>query len=349
MYNEGVTDYSLFVRPQGTLKAVMLFVDFPGRPSGQTIPALFESLTDGMPEWYEAVSAGRMSLDIDPVFKWYHLPRGLLDYFKQDTSQPWDKEGYLSDTVTAADDDVDFSKYSFVYIARPAPDNIGGTVLALPQNKGIQADGVTVRHSVFLNSGNRTTGRPSERVLGSIHETAHIFGVPDLYDFDTGGYSYAGNWDIMSYAPANGGFLAWHLAKFGWLNADQLICIERGEVTATLSPIERSEGLRAVVVRLSATTAYVIEARDPNGSMFCKSGVLVYSVDLTLRGGTGPIRIKPSAGGTSARQSRCGELSDAPFGIGPGDVTSYADAAIGLSIEVTGRDDRGYSVRVSKT
>ena len=99
-------------------------------------------------------------------------------------------------------------------------------------------------------------------------------------------------------------------------------------------------------------TAYVIEARRRLGqdARLCDEGVLVYSVDATVRSGDGPIRVRAAQRGRNADLiDRCGPLYDAPFDKGPGEVARFTDSATGISMEVLGRaTGGGYRVRVER-
>ncbi len=71
---------------------------------------------------------------------------------------------------------------------------------------------------------------------------------------------------MMSWNDPGGHFLAWQKWKLGWLDPSQLTCLdEPGEVTTTITPLERSGGLKAIVVPTGLSSAYVIEARKRIG------------------------------------------------------------------------------------
>ena len=79
------SDWVAHPRPVGTLKAIMLFVDFPDRPAS----AVTQTLADRLPHsrrrtttssrascpWYDMASYGRLHVDLHPVLKWYRMPK----------------------------------------------------------------------------------------------------------------------------------------------------------------------------------------------------------------------------------------------------------------------------------
>ena len=60
--------------------------------------------------------------------------------------------------------------------------------------------------------------------------------------------------------------------------------------------IERSGGLKAVIVPISPSKVVVIESRRPEGvdKNLKKSGALVYLVDSSIQSGYGPVRVYPA-------------------------------------------------------
>jgi len=164
---------------------------------------------------------------------------------------------------------------------------------------------------------------------------------------------FAGGWDTMSFVTPGAHFLAWHKRKLGWLAPTQVVCLTgSGPIEETLTPASAAGGLKAVVVPTSTATAYVIEVRDQTGEdgRLCSSGVLIYTVSASIANGSGPITVKPAHNGTDPELiDQCGPLYDAPFGIGPGQVSSFSDATVPLTVEVlASAPDNGYVVRVSR-
>ena len=100
---------------------------------------------------------------------------------------------------------------------------------------------------------------------------------------------------MMSWNDPGGHFLAWQKWKLGWLDPSQLTCLDGpGEVTTTITPLERSGGLKAIVVPTGLSSVYVIEARKRIGEddWLCDDGVLIYSVNSSIRSGNGPVQVR---------------------------------------------------------
>jgi len=123
-------------------------------------------------------------------------------------------------------------------------------------------------------------------------------------------------------------------------------------VTATVTPLERAGGLKAVVVPLNNTEAYVIEARRKIGedAPLCEEGVLVYKVDSSVRSGYGPVKVmQAQQDPNSGLRDKCGPLYNAPFDKAKGEVARFDDNSAGVSMQVLSSGADGYRVRVART
>ena len=120
------SDWVAHPRPVGTVKAVVLFVDFPDRPASavtQVSPIdyrqpqpYWEFLKASVP-WFSTASYGRFNLEVTPIYKWYRMPRNStqwrMDYRSNDPARRLSAEGqgeFTAAAVAAADADVDFSE-----------------------------------------------------------------------------------------------------------------------------------------------------------------------------------------------------------------------------------------------
>jgi hypothetical protein len=103
---------------------------------------------------------------------------------------------------------------------------------------------------------------------------------------------------------------------------------------------------------MGPTFAYVVEARRKIGvdSGLCETGVLVYSVDSSIRSGHGPVRVRTAQEDTSSSLvNRCGPLYNAPFDKAEGEVGTFEDANAGFSVRVLSSGTSGYRVQVART
>jgi M6 family metalloprotease-like protein len=334
----------------------MLFVDFPDLHRSESARILYERLVLRARRWYDEVSYGRLQLEVAPVKRWFRMPHRVAAYGLRDGISGPEQQAYLADAVAAADGAVDFSSYQILYVVAAKGTGVERSP-AFHQFPGgaVVADGTELRFGATFFEDTKDDARTAANVL--IHETGHVLGLPDLYDVPNprywSGFRFAGGWDVMSSLDPGSHFLAWEKWKLGWLDPTQLACLETaGRLTATLTPLERPGGLKALVMPTGASTALVAEARMRIGQdgLLCAEGVLVYSVDASVRSGYGPIRVRAAEPGRSSElQGRCGPLYNAPYARGPGRVSRFEDASAGISLQVLGSGEAGYRVRVTRS
>lgn len=354
--NEGATDHAYRLPPTGRLRAVMLFVDFPDAPATEQAADLYDLLVPPAVQWYGDVSYGRVSLDVTRIDTWYRMDRPSTAYGRRRGEDSFDNQrAYLAEAIAHADGDVDFSRYQIVYVVAAgsaandySPAFIGGQT-------GVPVDGTVIRYGVTFGSDIRR-GLPSYAAFTLVHETAHTLGLPDLYDLaSTSSYpdylAKVGGWDPMSYLTPGAGFLAWHRLKLGWLDPSQIVCVAApGQVRAELSPLEAPGGTKAVIVRTGAASFYVAEVRQRAGqdSRLCDQGVLVYTVNTSAETGKGPIQIKRAQSGSDQDKIySCGPGYDAPFDLGPGEISTFEDASAQVKIELLRASGGSYALRVT--
>jgi hypothetical protein len=197
------------------------------------------------------------------------------------------------------------------------------------------------------------TAPPDLPAHGMAHETAHQFGLPDLYASLPGVpvFGFVGWWDTMSAHAPGQHFFAWHKQKLGWLLPSEMVCFENGGLEAVITPLESAGGLKAVAIRTSPTRVIVAEVRRRIGkdARLGDEGVLVYSVDGTIATGNGPIRILPSTTTTNpAQESQFGPLYNAPFGVAAGKVSHFEETASGVTLDVIAEAGSAFRVRVRR-
>jgi M6 family metalloprotease-like protein len=349
--NEGTTNSSLPLRPKGQVRAVMLFVDFPDLHARESMSALYDRLVPAARSWFTEVSYDRLRFDVAPVRRWIRMPRPVGSYGLANGISWQEHHDYIGDAVRAADAEVDFSPYQVVYVVAPKGSGVERSpAFHAYTGSGIEADGNELRAGATFFEDTRFAARYAANVL--IHETGHILGLPDLYDVPNPTYwslfRFAGSWDMMSWNDPGTHFLAWNKWKLGWLDPTQLTCLDGpGELTTTITPLERPGGLKAVVLPMGASSAYLVEARRRIGE---DSGLFVYSVDAGTRSGYGPVRVRAAQRDTSSRLiDRCGPLYNAPFDKAKGEVATFQDENAGFSVRVLSSGPAGYRVRVTRT
>jgi M6 family metalloprotease-like protein len=355
--NEGTNFSPLPLAATGSLRAVMLFVDFPDLPGAESTERLYNSIVPRSRSWFTEASYGRASLDVTPVHRWFRMPQGSRAYGFGDGVSFDEQRHYIASAVAAADATFDFSPFEIIYIvAARGSDLERSSAFHATEHDGITVDGTELRYgSTFGEDIRNPDPRYPANVL--IHETGHVLGLPDLYDTESPVYPslqrYAGGWDMMSSTGPGAHFLAWHKWKLCWLDQTQLTCVHGpGTMTTTLTPLARRGGLKAVVVPTGPSSTLVVEARRKLGhdARLCEQGILVYSVDATILSGHGPVRIRAAQRDRSGeRINECGLLSEAPFDHATGEVARYADSAAGVTIDVLASGSTGYRVRVTRS
>jgi M6 family metalloprotease-like protein len=346
---EGKPNTTYSIRPVGTVRAVMLFVDFPDVPTTESTQPYFDLLAPAR-GWLHSASYGRLTLKIDRVDQWFRMPHASTDYDFQRGLTFQEQKAYIKDAVTAANASVDFSPYDIVYIVPPtaataisfSPAFVGGP-------DGVRADGHLLGFGATFGQDIWISGW-GYRVLA--HETSHLFGLPDLYSFDppTSNYwdthRFVGGWDLMGYlASPTPDYFAWHKWHLGWLAGSQVRCLNAtGRMTVLLSPVETAGQTKLAIVKTSPTSAFAVEVRTRQGADTgaCRIGVLIYRITSNATG-QGPIRVKPAASDDPTSVDACAPLYAAPFKVGE---VMHAGS---VSIKVTGRTGSNFTVRIVRS
>ena len=311
------------------------------------VPAqeIFDEVFPPAARYLREASYGRLQLAVAPHTQWIRMQRPSTDYTWGVGPDTVDErlEAFVRDALRLADAETDFSRFEAVYVLAPRQLRLGSS-FASSRSRGFGTvlDGNELRHVSTL---------VWEPQLGRIaaHETSHFFGLPDLYDLRSYGdgdraKQAVGNWDPMSALEVGADFLAWHKWKLGWVDPPQIRCVRAAaSVEETLTPLSVEGGVKAIVVPTGPRSAYVVENRQPTArdAALCDQGALVYSVDATVVTGQRPVLVRSAHldGDTDVvLRSRCGPLYNAPFDIGPGEVSVFADDAAGVRIEVLSKE-----------
>ncbi len=356
---EGVTDTSLFQVPGATLKASMIFVDFPGHEAvgGEAAPhtTIGPALRDWAAEYIEEVSGGHTQLDLQMGTTWLHMEHPANQYSA--TTFASQRALIVEATQLADAAGFDFSGRQTVYVVT-AP--TGGALPNSPafhafSGEAIVRDGTAIRWGASMGDDVRHPIQDyGSKVL--VHETGHTFGLPDLYRYGqpfASAHPDAGAWDLMGWVGPGLHLTGWHKRKLGWLDGGEWACVE-GQATASLAPAASPGGMKMMVTRASPSVAYVAEVRGLIGKdagMCDVGGVLVYRVDSNapggFAGGVAPIQVKraqPNA--PDDPEGTCAAISDAPFGVGPGETSQFTEGAVSIEV-LSGSPAGGYSVRMT--
>ncbi|MEU0430933.1 M6 family metalloprotease domain-containing protein [Streptomyces sp. NPDC006290] len=240
-HSEGVDTWnSSYARPTRPLNAVMVFLSFPDSTPRTTPAELTGDYFPATSRFFEHASYGKFTIRPHPQRAWIQMPHSSTSYAIQRDWNATDRAAYLRDALSAADPQVDFSRYDVVYfIADPdAPGVDSDATKVVNLDTPLHADGKDIKRVVTVFEKH-----PPDRLVLA-HETGHVFDLPDLYhrpsdgkgDWDT----YVGDWDLMGsqfgLAPD---LFGWHKWRLGWLEPHQVACVLGSGITRlTLEPLE---------------------------------------------------------------------------------------------------------------
>ncbi|OAA66695.1 secreted protein [Niveomyces insectorum RCEF 264] len=372
-------DYKLDCAPSnGTLRGLMLFVDFPDQTAAadETPQSLHDFFLPAAAQWYATVSYGRLVLNVTAdTSRFYRMPARADSYGWQRGLTSAAHQKYIQDALEA------YSAANTVATAVAAPALPAVDVLYVVPTRRATA----ISFSTTYTNEVRTRGTPGTHVARKCvtvgmdaystwkfkvlnHETGHAMCLPDLYPLPSGPTGrYVGGWDIMGYINGpDPDYFAWHKWKLGWLDDDEVDCVVRDggrgqgrgagahEASVsehTLQPLEggiiAGNGItRAVVVRHNATAVLVAEARTKRGAdtAACATGVLLYTVSTVTDTGKGPIRVLDAT--PNSRGCAGEELNDAPLTLGGPGPSSFAVADWGINVTVMGQIGDVYTIRI---
>nr|MDT0662591.1 M6 family metalloprotease domain-containing protein [Micromonospora sp. DSM 115978] len=289
--HEGPTDYGRWLRPTGTVRAIVLFVYFDDATPASGEMARRTTEFAPASTWLTRSSYGAVDLRLSFDSAWRRMPQPQTAYASFNATFD-NQRAYLSDAVAAADAAINFSQYQIVYVVPASTASAltnSAAFIAYP-GWGVWADGVELRHGITFGHGLDDWGF---EIL--LHETGHIFGLPDLYAYTPTNYHDAvGGWDLMGLVSgAAPDHFAWHKWKMGWLSDSQITCRSGpGSTTTTLTPLGETAGTKTVVVRTGERDAVVVENRQVSrldqASGCFRPGVLVYRVTTSVGGGGRP-------------------------------------------------------------
>ncbi|MFC7265623.1 M6 family metalloprotease domain-containing protein [Streptomyces lutosisoli] len=244
-HSEGVDTWnSSYVRPNHPLDAVLVFLSFPDSAPRTTPAELTSDYFPATSQFFERASYGKFTVRPHPQRDWIRMPHTSTSYAIQRDWNAEHRAAYLRDALTAADKQVDFSRYDIVYfVADPdAPGVDSDATKVVNLDTPLRADGKDIRRVVTVFEKH-----PPDRLVLA-HETGHVFDLPDLYhrpsdskgDWDT----YVGDWDLMGsqfgLAPD---LFGWHKWKLGWLEPRQVACVRgAGTTRLTLEPLGAGPG-----------------------------------------------------------------------------------------------------------
>lgn len=301
----GFEGYARSLASTGTVRAKVIFADFSDAPASNTPEEIYDLYLDGASEMLAALSYGRLDFQMDPYFKWFRMSQDSSTYGISDF---YEHRSLIAEAIELADAEVDFSDVDdVIVILNPYAVNIeyGPTFVPISEEDGIAVDDV-----VIMNAISSGADLPVWGYKWIAHETGHSMGLVDLYWGTWDGLDYAelfrytGDFSLMSNVNAiSPEPLAYERWLLGWLDDNQIYCMQTHEETVGLNAIELASGTKAVMVPVGPTKAVVIESRRALGydEYMAEPGALVYTVDTSVYTGQGPIVVWPQVEGDPYR------------------------------------------------
>ena len=331
----------------------MVFVDFPDVPGKGSLDEIKKDIVGDAEDWFWQESYGRLDFVVEtPVLQWRRMPEPATAY--ADIRKSW--ASHQSYIITAlklfSREEIDFNAYQIAYaVAAEIPDPANDT-----RYEGVLDNSPTLSAGIEVVTNNGkvnhvvTFGRDSYtrgfRLL--VHETGHLFGLPDLYLFEHAETvdcrAPVGAWDIMCDLDKGRHFLGWHKYKLDWLDESQLIYFSSGELSVRLTSLESAQGVKMIVLPSEdSSRLYIVEIAQALGEdkKFCDKGLLIYTVDAAKATGCEPVSVQS-----------CGSRSeDLAVGMRCNDYLAPGESKIlllrnGAQAEVFNREQHGADFEV---
>ena len=308
----------------GNHKIMVIPIQWPDFKGEQDIMETIKPAAKKVDDWYETYTRGKVSFDWSFYDGWITLPDEAANYSQSEAQQntgQWSRENtsvidyFWSNALQASDPFVDFTGVEMVFFILPTTQDVVAEFNLWPPGNGIfQTDEGPIERG--YTPGNYHFRDGNEVWMFWIHEMLHYFKMPDLYWVDQNSvkrseFTLPGPMQDFDILTNQGGITkslnGWQMWLAGWADDQEMYCISPDafeESSFEISTMDKSDtSLKSIIVKLSETSAVVIESRrktqfDAEPEQRSRDGVFVYHVDTSIGHGEGPLTILAPAGRT---------------------------------------------------
>lgn len=294
--------YKAGTGPFGNFKVLVVLVEFTD-DTALVNPAYFDTLIGKVSNYYKEVSYQNLNIiihDSCAQLGWFTASNTYSYYVNEQYgtgSFPQNSQGLVWDLVDLIDPYVDFSDYdndsdgyvdALVVIHAGTGAEFTGDSTDMWSHKwslpsfalkdGVKISDYTIQPEYWSS--------PNDMTIGVFcHELGHIFGLPDLYDYDKDSYG-VGKWSLMAYGTWNGYYGnspahpdAWCKSKLGYVTPS---VVDSSMFGVTLSNIEHFPQAYKLWTNGAVNSEYfIVENRQKKGYDFYlpSSGLLIWHID----------------------------------------------------------------------
>jgi M6 family metalloprotease-like protein len=286
-----------FATKTGTVKWALIPLDFPDLAGEANFRSRVDEQMKLTSEWFDTVSEGKFKVEWVVLDKWVRIPNPTSEYTidRSDNLERVPNAIKLwNNAMTESDKVFDFTGIQTVnFILPKGQDFVQEALQGFPWQPEVKA--------VVTNEGSVSSFSIAGRFFDKlnrkywsywVHEFGHAMALPHIGN-SRDPNSFLGL-DIMANQDGESRELSgWMRFVAGWLDDEKVYCQELSTLKntdITLVPLSGSgNGVKMVVVPISATKAVVIESRRET-KFSCtmpskRNGVLVYTYDATLSHG----------------------------------------------------------------